>query len=151
MEEEVTRSEPKRGYYLLSTDGGMESTGRRSPEQPPGEAAIGAVLKTPRMAVLDRILRPIGPATQNVAEYQALIEGLELAREHGIDRLRVYCDSELLVDQLNGASVVRQPHLRSLHENARALVATFASIRICWIPREMNIEADTLVRDALRR
>lgn len=143
------RPELKRGYYLLNTDGGMESSGRRRPGEAPGEAAIGAVLKTPRMALVTEISRVIGPATHNVAEYHALIEGLKLARGRGIDRIRVYLDSELVVDQMNGVSEVRQKHLKPLHASARALVGEFASIRICWVPREMNAEADRLVNKAL--
>jgi probable phosphoglycerate mutase len=143
------RPEPKRGYYLLNTDGGMESSGRRRPGEAPGNAAIGAVLKTPRMAVVAEISMPIGPATHNVGEYQALIQGLKLAREHGIARIRVYLDSELVVDHMNGVSKVRQRHLKPLYASARDLVGEFASIRICWVPREMNAEADRLVNKAL--
>jgi ribonuclease HI len=84
-----------------------------------------------------------------VAEYQALIAGLKLARDHGVQRLRVYMDSELVVDQMNGLSAVRQPHLNELHQEATGLRALFKSIRISWVPREMNTEADQLVRDAL--
>jgi ribonuclease HI len=65
-----------------------------------------------------------------VAEYQALIEGLKLARDHGIQRIRVYMDSELVVDQVNGVSAVRQAHLTELHKAASSLVALFVSIRI---------------------
>ena len=85
----------------------------------------------------------------NVAEYRALIEGLKLARGYGIQRIRVYMDSELVVDQVNGVSAVRQAHLGELHEVASSLVALFKSIRISWVPREMNAEADRLVKDAL--
>jgi ribonuclease HI len=94
-------------------------------------------------------LEVIGPATHNVAEYQALIQGLTLARDYGIKQLRVYMDSELVVDQLNRRSAVRQPHLMELHEVASSLVDRFKNIRISWVPREMNAEADRLVRDAL--
>ncbi len=139
----------KRGYYLLNTDGGMASNGRRRSGEPLGLAAIGALLRTPRLATLDQISRAIGPATHNVAEYRALIEGLKLAREHGVERIRVYMDSELVVDQMNGASAVKQTHLRELHEVTRELVAQFTSIRISWVPREMNVEADRLVKKAL--
>jgi ribonuclease H / adenosylcobalamin/alpha-ribazole phosphatase len=58
-------------------------------------------------------------------------------------------DSELVVDQVNGVSAVRQAHLGELHEVASSLVALFESIRISWVPREMNAEADRLVNDAL--
>jgi ribonuclease HI len=97
-----------------------------------------------------QISEAIGPATHNVAEYRALIEGLKLARDYGIQRIRVYMDSELVVDQVNGVSAVRQAHLMELHEVARGLIALF-DIRISWVPRKMNAEADRLVKDALAR
>jgi ribonuclease HI len=59
-------------------------------------------------------------------------------------------DSELVVDQVNGVSAVRQAHLHELYKEARGLVAQFKSIRISWVPRELNAEADRLVKDALR-
>jgi ribonuclease HI len=132
----------KHGCYLLNTDGGNSGN-------PLGRAAIGALLRTRRLVTVDWISKAIDPATHNVAEYQALIEGLKLARNHGIQRLRVYMDSELVVDQVNGVSAVRQEHLRELHEVARSRVDLFKSIRISWVPREWNAEADQLVRDAL--
>ena len=96
-----------------------------------------------------QISKAIGPATHNVAEYQALIEGLKLARGCGIQHVRVYMDSEMVVDQVNGVSAVRKAHLSELHEQARGLVAQFKSFRISWVPRELNAEADRLVNDAL--
>ena len=110
-----------------------------------GRAAIG----TRRLVTVAQISRAIGPATHNVAEYRALIDGLKLARDHGIQRIRVFMDSELVVDQVNGVSAVRQAHLTELHEVASSLRAQFHSFRISWVPREMNAEADRLVRDAL--
>jgi ribonuclease H / adenosylcobalamin/alpha-ribazole phosphatase len=143
------RAELKRGYYLLNTDGGHASNGRRRSGDPLPVAAIGALLRTRRLVTVAQISEAIGPATHNMAEYRALIEGLKLARDYGIERVRVYMDSELVVDQVNDLSTVRQAHLMELHELARSLVALFKSIRISWVPREMNTEADRLVRDAL--
>jgi ribonuclease H / adenosylcobalamin/alpha-ribazole phosphatase len=114
-----------------------------------GRAAIGALLRTRRLVTVAQISKAIGPATHNVAEYRALIEGLKLARDYGIQRIRVYMDSELVVEQVNGLSAVRQAHLGELHEVASSLKALFKSIRISWVPREMNAEADRLVNDAL--
>ncbi len=108
-----------------------------------------ALLRTPRLVTVAQISKAIGPATHNVAEYRALIEGLKLARDYGIQRIRVYMDSELVVDQVNGVSAVRQAHLKELYEEARSLVAQFKSFRISWVPRELNAEADRLVNDAL--
>ncbi len=137
---------PNHAYYLLNTDGGNL---RRRPGEPLTHAAIGALLRTRRLVNVAQISKKIGPATHNVAEYQALIEGLMLARAHGIERIRVYTDSELVVEQVNGDSAVRQAHLHELHEVASGLRAGFKSFRISWVPREWNLEADQLVRDAL--
>jgi len=139
----------KRGYYLLNTDGGMASNGKRRAGDPLGEAAIGVVLRTRRLAPVAELSRAIGRASQNVAEYTALIEGLELARRHGIRRLRVYMDSELVVDQMNNRSQVNETRLRELHNAASRAAGDFLSIRFAWVPREMNVEADGLVREAL--
>jgi Reverse transcriptase-like len=108
----------RRGYYLLNTDGGNSG-------DPLGRAAIGVLLRTRRLVTVAQISRAIGPATHNVAEYRALIEGLKLARDHGIQRVRVFMDSELVVDQVNGVSAVRQAHLTELHEVASSLGAQF--------------------------
>ena len=136
----------KPGYYLLNTDGGNL---RRRPGEPLSHAAIGVLLRTRRLVHVAQISKAIGPATHNVAEYRALIEGLMLARTHGIEHIRVYTDSELVADQVNGVSAVKQAHLQELHERACGLRAGFKSFRIGWVPREWNVEADQLVRDAL--
>ena len=135
-------AEPDHKCYLLNTDGGNSGN-------PLGRAAIGALLRTRRLVTVAQMSKAIGPATHNVAEYQALIEGLELARDYGVQRIRVYMDSELVVDQVNGVSAVREAHLKELYEEARSLVAQFKSFRISWVPRELNAEADRLVNDAL--
>jgi ribonuclease HI len=132
----------KSGYYLLHADGGNRG-------DPMGRAAIGALLRTRRLVTVAEISKAIGPATHNVAEYRALIEGLQLARKHGVQRIRVYMDSEIVVDQVNDVSAVRRAHLKELHEEAKRLVAQFKSFRISWVPRELNAEADRLVNDAL--
>ena len=137
---------PKRGYFLLNTDGGNL---RRRPGEPLTHAAIGVLLRTRRLAPVAQISEAIGPATHNVAEYRALIAGLTLARRHGVRQIRAYTDSELVVDQVNGRSAVRQEHLKELHAAATGLIAHFQSVRLSWVPREMNAEADQLVRDAL--
>src|SRR6266498_1270746 len=100
----------KRGYYLLNTDGGMASDGRRRSGDPLGRAAIGALLRTPRLVSVAQISKAIG------------FEGLTLARDYGMRRIRVYMDSELVVDQVNGVSAVRKEHLRELHDVASSLV-----------------------------
>jgi len=134
----------KSGYYLLNTDGGNHGN-------PLGGAAIGALLRTRHLVAVAQVSKPIGPATHNVAEYPALIEGLTLARDHGIQHIRVYMDSELVVDQVNGDAAVKHERLKELHAHVRTLISSFKSFRVAWIPREMNTEADRLVRDALDR
>jgi ribonuclease HI len=81
--------------------GAWRPTGGAAPGDPLGRAAIGALLRTPRLVTVAQFSKAIGPGTQNVAEYRALIEGLTLARDYGIQRIRVYMDSELVVDQVN--------------------------------------------------
>lgn len=138
----------KPGYYVLQTDGSMHSSGRRSREDPPGEAGIGVVLKDSDDKVVKEYCRAIGPATNDVAEYEALITGLELALSFGIDRIRVYMDSEFIVDQMNGRSDVNETDLKLRHEKAFGLFGRFASRRISWIPREWNKDADRLASEA---
>ena len=137
-------SGPKTRYHLLMSDGGIV------PDQPgkmAGEAAIGVVLKAP----LEEIAEPIGPVKDHhVAEYRALIRGLEAARSHGIEHLRVCLDSDLLVNQLNGRSEVKAEHLKPLHKRAVSLIQQFSDKpRITWVPREANAEADALASTPL--
>ena len=133
-----------RGYYVLNTDGGNL---RRRPGDPLSRAAIGALLRTRRLATVARVSEAIGPATHNVAEYRADRRAEARPRPRR-EHVRVYMDSELVVDQVNGRSAVRQAHLGKLHEEAMDLLALFDS-RVSWVPREWNAEADRLVRDAL--
>ncbi len=113
-----------------------------------GEAAIGVVLKAP----LEEISESIGPMKDHhIAEYRALIRGLEAARSHGIEHLRVCLDSALLVNQLNGKWKVKAEHLRPLYEQALSLAQQFAEIKITWVPRKANAEADALASRPLGR
>jgi probable phosphoglycerate mutase len=137
---------PQRGYFLLNTDGGILRRPRA--EDPLTHAAIGVLLRTRRMATVAQFSKPIGLATHNTAEYVGLTEGLELAREHGVRHIRIYMDSELVVDQVNGRSSVKEAHLGELHSKALGLLDVF-DYRISWVPREWNLQADRLVRDAL--
>ena len=136
-------SGPKTRYHLLATDGGIV------PDQPgkmAGEAAIGVVMKTP----LEEISEAIGPVKDHhVAEYRALIRGLEAARSRGIGHLRVCLDSRLVVDQLNGRSQVKAEHLKPLHEQAVSLIEQFTDIKITWVPREATAEAHALASTPL--
>ena len=136
-------SSPKTRYHLLTTDGGIVAD---QPGKMAGEAAIGVVLKAP----LEEISEPIGPAKDHhVAEYRALIRGLEAARSRGIEHLRVCLDSALLVNQVNGRWKVKAEHLRPLHKRAVSLIQQFADIKITWVPRKANAEADALASTPL--
>ena len=125
----------------------------RAPGPPtPAQGAIGVVLRDPNgrpIEGIEDISKPIGPAINTVAEYRALIEGLELARRCGITRIRVFLDSELVVDQVNGRAKVRKEHIRPLHTEACSLRQEFPDIRISWVPRKWNVEADALATKAL--
>jgi ribonuclease HI len=136
-------SGPKTRYHLLTTDGGIVAD---QPGKMAGEAAIGVVLKAP----LKEISEPIGPAKDHhVAEYRALIRGLEAARSRGIGHLRVCLDSALVVNQLDGRSKVKAEHLKPLHKQAVSLIQQFADIKITWVPRAANTEADALASTPL--
>src|SRR5207244_7644862 len=99
---------PARGEARLSTDGGARGN--------PGPAAYGYVLETDDGTVRDARGEAIGVATNNVAEYTALVAGLEKAVELGLDELEVVSDSELLVKQMRGEYRVKNPVLGELHE-----------------------------------
>jgi ribonuclease HI len=115
----------------------------------PAQGAIGVVLRDPDGHLLAEISERIGPAINTVAEYRALIEGLKLARSRGIQRIWVFLDSELVVDQVNGRAKVGKEHIRPLHTEACSLLEEFPNIRISWVPRKWNAEADALATKAL--
>jgi len=125
----------------LSTDGGSRGN--------PGPAAYGYVLESEDGHVLDARGETIGVATNNVAEYRALIAGLEKAVEVGIDELEVVSDSELLVNQMRGDYKVKNDTLRGLVAEATALADRLRKVRYTAVRREHNDLADKLVNDAL--
>jgi ribonuclease HI len=115
----------------------------------PGPAAIAAVLATPDGEVLDQTAESIGRATNNVAEYRALLLGIERARAFGAAELDLVGDSELVVRQLKGEYKVKDPGLRELHAQVRAALTGFERWSIRHVRREHNAEADRLVNEAL--
>ncbi len=136
--------EPSKRNYLLKTDGSGTGT-----IDDPAQGAIGVVLRDPDGQLIEEISKPIGPAINTVAEYRALIEGLKLARSHRIQRIRVFLDSETVVEQVNGGAKVDKEHIRPLYAEACSLLREFPNIRISWIPRKWNAEADALATTAL--
>ena len=121
----------------------------------PGPAGIGVLFLGPDGAIVERLHRGIGEATNNFAEYSALLAALERAATLGITDLEVYSDSELLVRQLQGRYQVKHPVLRPLYAAARKRIAAFSHFAIHHVPRELNAEADTLanrgIDEAARR
>ena len=93
----------------------------------------------------------MGRATNNVAEYRALIAGLHEASARGIKHLRVRTDSELVCRQLNGQYRVKSDNIRQFYEWARRLMQRFESVEIQHVPRDENAEADQLASDAASR
>lgn len=126
---------------VLHVDGGARGN--------PGPAAIGVVISGADGTVIDEVAERIGPATNNVAEYRAVLRALERARELGADELEIIGDSELIARQLSGAYKVRHPAMKPLHEQAMAALAGFERWHIRTVPRAENARADALVNAAL--
>jgi len=125
----------------LSTDGGARGN--------PGPAAYGYVLETDDGTVLAAHGERIGVATNNVAEYSALIAGLEKAIELGVDEVEVVSDSELLVKQMRGEYKVKNDALRALHGEASELAEGLEKVAYTAVRRAHNELADSLVNEAL--
>ena len=130
-------------WHTAYADGGARGN--------PGPAAIGAVLLGPDGAALEEISEYIGRATNNQAEYRAVVAVLEAARRHRVAALRLHLDSELIVHQLNGRYRVRNEALRPHYERAKALIEGIKSFRVQHVPREANRRADALVNRAIDR
>jgi len=126
---------------VLHVDGGARGN--------PGPAAIGVVVSDPGGAVLERLGEPIGATTNNVAEYRALLRGLERARALGASEVEVVGDSELVAKQVNGQYKVKHAGLRPLHAQALRALAGFERWRVRTVPRAQNAAADALVNAAL--
>ena len=125
----------------LSTDGGARGN--------PGPAAYGFVLETEDGTVLAAEGAPIGVATNNVAEYRGVVEGLRRAVEMGIDELELVSDSELIVHQMRGEWKIKNEALKVLWQEAQELADRIASVRYTSVRREHNELADSLVNEAL--
>jgi ribonuclease HI len=115
----------------------------------PGPAAIGVVVSDPQGALLEQLGERIGETTNNVAEYRALLRGLELARALGADEVEVVGDSELVAKQVAGQYKVKHAGLRPLHAAALQALAGFARWQVRTVSRAQNAAADALVNAAL--
>jgi dinuclear metal center YbgI/SA1388 family protein len=135
----VASDPPRR--LRLRVDGGSRGN--------PGPGAVGVVLEDADGRVVDTLGRTIGVCTNNVAEYKALLAGLELALEAGAEELEVLADSELLVKQVKGEYKVKNEGLKPLHAEAVSRICQFRRVAIRHVRREENAEADRLVNKAL--
>jgi len=115
----------------------------------PGPAAIGVVVRNDDGAVVEAVGETIGATTNNVAEYRALLRGLELASAHGADEVELIGDSELVVRQVEGRYKVKNAGMKELHAQAKAMLADFDSWSIRHVKRAQNADADKLVNEAL--
>jgi ribonuclease HI len=126
---------------VVNVDGGARGN--------PGPAAIGVVVSEPDGTVIDEVAEPIGVATNNVAEYRAVLKGIERAQALGAGEIELIGDSELVARQLTGAYKVKHPSMKPLHAEALAALGGFHSWRIRTVPRAQNARADELVNQAL--
>ena len=110
----------------------------------PGPAGAGAQITGPDGSVLAEVAEGLGETTNNVAEYTAVIRGLERALELGATDVLLRSDSQLLINQLTGRYRVKTPHLQPLHRRVRELGARFDTIEYEHVRRERNTEADRL-------
>ena len=115
----------------------------------PGPAASGAVLVGPDGAILHEVGQYLGRATNNVAEWTALALGLEAALEHGVRRLAVRMDSELVVKQISGEYRVKHPDLQPLHRRTLSLLRKFEHVDVRHVRRKDNALADAVVNRVL--
>lgn len=115
----------------------------------PGPAGIGVRIADERGTVLAEIARGLGVATNNQAEYTAVIEGLRRARALGATEVIVRSDSKLLVEQLSGRFRVKNATLQRLHKEARDVAAAFDLVRYEHVRRERNVDADRLANEGV--
>jgi acyl dehydratase/ribonuclease HI len=141
FEEPETPSARLEGSYTANIDGAARGN--------PGPASYGVVIRRPDGATHDSLGKYIGRHTNNVAEYYALIAALDYAAANGIKRLRVYSDSQLIVNQIKGLYKVKHPDLRPLHERAKKQASSLEAFTIQYVPREQNRDADDLANAAL--
>ncbi len=128
---------------VIFTDGTAEPN--------PGPAAIGATIKDEQGRLITTISQGIGRATNNQAEYRAVIAALEKAIELGANRVDMRSDSELVVRQINGKYRVKNAALKPLYQQVKHLQSLLEGFTITHIPRQQNTEADNLASIALKR
>ena len=115
----------------------------------PGPAGYGVHIVEDDGSVVEELHESVGTATNNVAEYRALIAGLEAVAHLHAEVIHVRADSLLIIKQLRGEWKVKHANMRPLHEEARSLLAAYSVVDLQHVPRAENTEADTLVNAAL--
>ena len=115
----------------------------------PGPAGLGVVIEDDKGMRVRGLHRWLGVATNNEAEYHALIEGLKAVSEWKPDRLEIYLDSKLVVEQMNGRWKVKDARMQSLQTKAKDLLASFPEVEIKHVERERNKGADALANMAI--
>jgi ribonuclease HI len=128
---------------IVNVDGGSRGN--------PGPAAIAAVVTDPSGAILAERAETIGKATNNVAEYRALLLGIDLAKQLGADEVEFVGDSMLIVEQVRGRWKVKQEHLRPLLAEVRDALRDLGNWSIRHVKRGENERADELLNEALDR
>jgi len=131
----------EQGFWRLYCDGASRGN--------PGPAGAGVALYNPQEDLKAARSWYLGETTNNVAEYQALILGLKLARQLGVTRIQVFSDSQLLVRQISGRYRVKAPHLLPLWRQAKQELQNFEACAISQVPREINSQADGLANQAI--
>lgn len=126
---------------ITYTDGGSRNN--------PGPAAIGGILMDTSRNIIDDLSEYIGTATNNEAEYTAMIRILELAKKHGATEVDCYLDSELIVKQVSGEYRVKHEKIKPLFAKLQEMRAQFERVTFTHVPREQNKEADARVNKAL--
>jgi ribonuclease HI len=126
---------------VINVDGGSRGN--------PGPAAVGVVVQDANGGVLEEVAERIGNATNNVAEYRAVLLGIERALALGATELELVGDSELIVRQVKGEYKVKDTSLRELHGEVKRALVPLESWTIRHVRRESNAEADRLVNEAL--
>ena len=134
-------SKPLNRRLIVHVDGGARGN--------PGPAAAAAVVTTPEGEVLDEASRFLGRATNNVAEYQGLLLGLERAKALGADEVEIVNDSELIAYQVTGRYKVKHPDMKPLFLQATEALRAFEKWSVKPVKRVQNKEADALVNQCL--
>ncbi len=131
------------GWAVAYTDGGSRGN--------PGPSGYGVVIQAENGAVLAELSEFLGMRTNNVAEYSGMLAALEYALNHGLARLRIVSDSELMVKQMKGQYRVQSPELRPLYEEAKRRASRLEAFQIEHVLRGKNKKADELANQAMDR